>query len=178
MRLAEDSTGLHVEADLDATRADVNILRSAMERGELDAMSFAFWVTRQTWSPDYDQRDIHEVMMNGGDASVVTFPANPATTGTTALRKRAAEAVLRTRVPTLVAQELRAGKALSQATLDTLQQVLDLVASADADVDEAQEVLSTLMGVPNPDVDDASAQSNSGPHPADVRARLRLQASR
>jgi hypothetical protein len=42
-------------------------------------MSFAFRVTRQQWSPDYDQRDILEVDLHRGDVSVVNFGANPAT---------------------------------------------------------------------------------------------------
>jgi phage head maturation protease len=48
-----------------------------MERGDLDEMSFAFQVIRQEWSPDYTQRDITEVKLF--DVSVVTYPANPAT---------------------------------------------------------------------------------------------------
>jgi hypothetical protein len=178
LRLSEDTTGLATEADLDGARTDVYQVQSAMDAGELDAMSFAFYVTRQSWSPDYDQRDILEVDMDGGDTSVVTWPANPTTTGTTALRKRAAQALARSRVPALIVErarsEKRAGKSLSSSTMTTLQEVLDLVAEADVAVDSAQEILSELMGVPNPDDD---TQTNSGPHPADVRARLRLMAA-
>jgi hypothetical protein len=187
LRLTVDSTGLLTEADLDGQRSDVYHVQSAMEAGELDAMSFAFYVTRQMWSPDFDQRDIQEVDLDGGDVSVVTWPANPATEGTTALRKRAAQALARSRVPGLIVQraraEKRAGATLSASTMETLQQVLDLVADADVAVDSAQAILSELMGVPNPDdeeeiagseTDDSGTQSNSGPHPADVRARLAL----
>lgn len=181
-RLSADSVGLAVEADLDPKRSDVYQVQSAMDAGELDAMSFAFYVVRQTWSPDYEQRDIIELGMDGGDASVVTWPANPATTGSTALRKAAASALVRSRVPGLIVErarvEKRAGKALSSATMSTLQEVLDLVAEADVAVDSAQEILAELMGVPNPDDDaqmnsaDNDTQQLSGPHPADVRARL------
>lgn len=167
LRLSEDLTaehgltGLWTEADLDGQRDDVYRVQSAMDAGELDAMSFAFWVTRQTWSPDYEQRDILEVDLDGGDASVVTWPANPATTGTTTLRKRAAASLLRTRIPALVGElvreETRAGKTLSAATMETLQAVLDLISAADDAVDEAQPLLADLMGVPNPDADDQSA---------------------
>jgi hypothetical protein len=126
-----------------------------MEAGELSAMSFAFWVVRQMWSPDYEQRDILEVDIDGGDTSVVTWPANPWTEGTTALRKRAAASLARSRVPRLLVErartEKRAGAKLSAATLDSLQEVLDLIAEADVAVDAAQELLSELMGVPNPD---------------------------
>lgn len=193
LRLSADSTGLAVEADLDPRRSDVYTVQSAMDAGELDAMSFAFWVTRQSWSPDYEQRDILEVDIDGGDTSVVTWPANPTTEGTTTLRKAAAAAVARSRVPALIIararQEKRAGATLSSATMETLQEVLDLVADADVAVDAAQEILSELMGVPNPDDDETSAvddtaddttsdsQSNSGPEPELVRERLQLLAA-
>ena len=175
LRLNADSTGLASEADLDGTRADVYAVQSCMDAGELDAMSFAFHVTRQSWSPDYDQRDILEVDLNGGDVSIVTHPANPATTGSTGLRRRAAEALLRSRVPGLIvarAREERAGAKLSAATMETLSAVLGLIADADVAVDAAQEVLSELMGVPNPDTDDV--QQNSSHAPALERERLRL----
>lgn len=81
MQLAEDDTGLHVEARLDPASPHVAALRSAMDRGDVDEMSFGFWITRQQWSPDFDQRDILEVSLNKGDVSVVNYGANPATAG-------------------------------------------------------------------------------------------------
>jgi HK97 family phage prohead protease len=86
MRLSEDSTGLHVEADLDPGNGQVRDIRSAMDRGDLDEMSFAFRVTRQEWSPDWTQRDITEVNLNKGDVSIVNYGANPHTQGLTSLR--------------------------------------------------------------------------------------------
>lgn len=86
MRLSEDTTGLHVEADLDPGNGMVRDIRSAMERGDLDEMSFAFRVTRQEWSPDWSQRDITEVNLNKGDVSIVNYGANPHTAGLTSLR--------------------------------------------------------------------------------------------
>lgn len=86
MRLAEDSTGLHVEADLDPANGQVRDIRSAMERGDLDEMSFAFRVTAQEWSPDWTQRDITEVDLNKGDVSIVNYGANPHTGGLTSIR--------------------------------------------------------------------------------------------
>lgn len=91
MRLAEDSTGLHVEADLDPGNGQVADIRSAMERGDLDEMSFAFRVTRQEWSPDWSQRDITEVNLNKGDVSIVNYGANPHTSGLTSLRSALAD---------------------------------------------------------------------------------------
>jgi HK97 family phage prohead protease len=81
MRLAEDSRGLHVEADLDPTNPEVQSLRSAMQRGDIDEMSFAFRVNSQVWSPDWSQRDITEVDLHKGDVSAVNYGANPATAG-------------------------------------------------------------------------------------------------
>jgi HK97 family phage prohead protease len=79
LRLSEDSTGLHMEADVNTRRSDVSDMLLAMEERSVDEMSFAFRVTRQQWSPDYDQRDILEVDLHRGDVSVVNFGANPAT---------------------------------------------------------------------------------------------------
>jgi HK97 family phage prohead protease len=81
LRLSEDDTGLYSEADLDPASPTVQALRSAMERGDVDEMSFAFWIMRRQWSPDFEQLDILEVNLNKGDVSVVNYGANPATAG-------------------------------------------------------------------------------------------------
>ncbi|MFF1348503.1 HK97 family phage prohead protease [Streptomyces sp. NPDC058322] len=86
LRLSEDSTGLHMEADLSTKRTDVGNMLAALEDGSVDEMSFAFRVTRQQWSPDYDQRDILEIDLHRGDVSVVNFGANPATSVAPAMR--------------------------------------------------------------------------------------------
>lgn len=79
MSLESDDTGLLVDVpSLDVTGSPlVQSLRSALERGDLDEMSFAFMVTRQEWNEDYTHRTILEVKLY--DVSVVTYPANPAT---------------------------------------------------------------------------------------------------
>ncbi|MEU9946922.1 HK97 family phage prohead protease [Streptomyces sp. NPDC047939] len=79
LRLSEDSTGLHMEADVSTKRTDVGDMLAALEDRSVDEMSFAFRVTRQLWSPDYDERSIIEVDLHRGDVSVVNFGANPAT---------------------------------------------------------------------------------------------------
>jgi HK97 family phage prohead protease len=81
LQLSEDSTGLLTEAQLDPANPQVQSLQSAMDRRDLDEMSFAFWVTRQQWSPDFEQRDILEVNLNKGDVSIVNYGANPHTAG-------------------------------------------------------------------------------------------------
>lgn len=77
MRLEQDDYGLLVDAALDPGSPLVAGLRSAMERGDLDQMSFAFEVTRQSWNGDRSERRISEVKLF--DVSIVTYPANPAT---------------------------------------------------------------------------------------------------
>ena len=77
MTLDADEVGLLVDADLDPMSPTVAGLRSAMERGDMDQMSFAFQVVKQSWSPDYSERAILEVKLY--DVSVVTFPANDQT---------------------------------------------------------------------------------------------------
>ena len=53
LRLAEDSRGLHVSADLEPRSSIVNNLGHAMARGDLDQMSFAFHCTRDSWDDDF-----------------------------------------------------------------------------------------------------------------------------
>lgn len=81
LRLVEDSTGLHIAAEVNTARGDVRDMVAALGDGNVDEMSFAFRVPsgKSQWSPDYDQRDILEVDMHRGDVSVVNFGANPAT---------------------------------------------------------------------------------------------------
>ncbi|MFF9097571.1 HK97 family phage prohead protease [Streptomyces sp. NPDC014802] len=79
LRLGADTTGLHVEADLDPSDPDVQRLRTKMTRGDMDEMSFGFRVKRQEWNEDYTERRLLEVSLHKGDVSVVNFGANPAT---------------------------------------------------------------------------------------------------
>jgi HK97 family phage prohead protease len=131
MRLAEDSRGLHVEADLDPRNPDVQSLRSAMERGDLDEMSFAFRVNSQEWSPDWSQRDITDVDLHKGDVSAVNYGANPATAG----------AVLRSRDVAAAFLALRAGE-LPPETEQTLRAALTDVLGASGAIPEATDELS------------------------------------
>jgi HK97 family phage prohead protease len=77
MTLQSDDIGLRVSAQLDPTNPMAASLRSAMERGDMDQMSFAFKVIRDSWDAQYDVRTIHEVKLY--DVSVVTYPASAAT---------------------------------------------------------------------------------------------------
>jgi HK97 family phage prohead protease len=77
MRLISDDMGMMVDADLDPESPYAQSVRSAVMRGDVDQMSFAFRVTRQAWNEDYTERRIKEVQLF--DASLVTYPASEAT---------------------------------------------------------------------------------------------------
>lgn len=73
LALEEDERGLRVEAELDPTNPDAARIISAMKRGDLNQMSFAFRTIKDNWSDDRSVRELREVQLF--DVSVVTFPA-------------------------------------------------------------------------------------------------------
>jgi HK97 family phage prohead protease len=78
MRLEADDIGLRVEIpSLDERNPRVVELLSALDRGDVDQMSFAFMAMRQEWNDDYTERLITELQLF--DVSAVTYPANTAT---------------------------------------------------------------------------------------------------
>lgn len=148
LSLREDDHGLYMEATLDAANPTSAALRSALGRGDVDGMSFGFQVMRQAWDADYTVRDLLEVRLD--EVSIVTFPAYTSTS----VGLRSAELMAR------LDTELRAGKVLSAANVALLEQVLEHLTNADESLDtvndaldEAQAVVSDLLGVANPDPD-------------------------
>lgn len=139
LRLAEDSTGLHMRAEVNPARSDVQDMLTALADGNVDEMSFAFRVTRQLWSPDFDQRDIQEVDIHRGDVSVVNFGANPATSVS------AVRSLDLSRLP------LAEARALQQRIEERIQVV---VVDTDPDDDEDDTVPCPSCGAMN----DADAQ--------------------
>jgi HK97 family phage prohead protease len=90
LTLLEDKVGLKALADLDPENPDVLRLRSAIQRGDVDEMSFGFRVTRDEWFDEEGnqsnsavgtERKITEVNLNKGDVSAVNYGANDATSG-------------------------------------------------------------------------------------------------
>lgn len=78
--LSTDQKGLRVQApNLDRRNPDVQRLESAMSRGDMDEMSFAFRVKRDQWNDSEDRRRLLEVSLHKGDVSVVNFGASDAT---------------------------------------------------------------------------------------------------
>ncbi len=79
LRLAEDSHGLRVEADLPDT-TDGRDMAVLLKRGDVDSMSFGFSVPKggDSWSDDGQERELREVRLH--EVSIVTgFPAYEAT---------------------------------------------------------------------------------------------------
>jgi HK97 family phage prohead protease len=111
LALEEDERGLRVEAELDPANPDAAKVMSAMRRGDLNQMSFAFRTIKDSWSNDRQTRELREVQLY--DVSVVTFPAyeetvaelrsrnQPATvqTANNLLLRRNQLAIARTRQP-------------------------------------------------------------------------------
>jgi len=73
MKLVEDERGLRMEAKLDPMNPDAARIMSAMKRGDLSQMSFAFRTVKDNWNSDRSVRELREVQLF--DVSVVTFPA-------------------------------------------------------------------------------------------------------
>jgi HK97 family phage prohead protease len=141
MTLRADEVGLQVEALLDRQDPDVQRVAPKMRRGDLTQMSFGFQVMKQEWSKDYSERSIREVRLF--DVSVVTYPANPATSAT--VRQQ----LVTSRIPVerlaAVMHELRAGATLSKESLAFLVQALEALSDASEDVAEAQDAIVDLM---------------------------------
>lgn len=81
LKLYEDRRGLKFEADLDATDPDVQAIIPKVKRGDLSQMSFAFRTIADAWRTEdgVDVRELHELDLDDGDVSLVTYPAYPAT---------------------------------------------------------------------------------------------------
>lgn len=148
LRLSEDDTGLYVEADLDPDRSDAAIVISAVEGGEIDEMSFAFWITRGMWSPDYEQFDILEVSLDKGDVSPVNYGANPHTGGLVGLRSRQLANLARSNFPGLVreAYKRRTGQYLDPADLGAMLHIVGLATQSDDTPDETRAILAQILG--------------------------------
>lgn len=150
LTLAEDSTGLHMRAELDLSNPTAQGIASAVRRGDMDAMSFAFRVAKggDTWNDDYTHRTLVDLSLHDGDVSVVTHPANPATSiGLRSMSNAAAELVY------AMTLEVRAGKVLSAANVAHLRSALDALEAADGSVDHAAAELAAVLDVAVPDDD-------------------------
>lgn len=85
LELREDTRGLHVFATVDKTIGWVKDLRTSMQRGDIDQMSFAFTLTEagDDWAVADNGAVVRTLRADGADelfdTSVVTYPAYRAT---------------------------------------------------------------------------------------------------
>lgn len=73
LTLREDGKGLFMEARLDPNNPDAVKMRSALMRGDVSQMSFAFETIKDSWNNDRTVRELREVRLH--DVSIVTYPA-------------------------------------------------------------------------------------------------------
>jgi len=77
LRLSSDKTGLLSEIDLPES---ATMIREAIERGDVDQMSFGFSVLEEEWVKRDDKPDLRTIRkVRLFDVSPVTYPANPNT---------------------------------------------------------------------------------------------------
>jgi len=154
LRLSADNTGLFSDADLNPERADVKLLRQAIEAGHLNEMSFGFRVDRQEWTPDGQERRVLSANLHRGDVSIVEHGANPATANLFTLRNQltdrgiTADSLQDAFRALTIFNETRSLDPEVEALLVT---VLTLTGIADSAVDLSQILLSDTLGVTNPD---------------------------
>ena len=92
LELEEDELGLKVEAALDPNSPMARSVISAVQRGDIDQMSFAFRTVTDSWNAERSLRTLEEVQLF--DVSVVTYPAYEATMATIRSRQLSEEEVV------------------------------------------------------------------------------------
>lgn len=139
-------TGLWCDAQVDATSPLAQTVRSAMMRGDLSEMSFAFQATRQEWNEDYSQRTVTECRLY--DVSVVTYPANPATS-----------AQMNSTTLAGIAARMASRRSLTDPDdVAVITQLLGVLAAIDDVVDARIDATADYLGVASPDDDDATEE--------------------
>jgi len=172
MTLRADGVGLLADVPEIPATTYGNDLVLNLEKKNVAGMSFGFQVVQDDWATErqstnggleveVEVRTLLEVRLI--EVSTTAFPAYAGTDASV----RAVRSALQSRhvrtgyglwtyerafsLRQKIADELREGKTLSTDTLNTLQTVLDGIASVDETVDALQPMLAGLMGVPNPD---------------------------
>lgn len=166
-----NQTGLWCEASLDPANPTVQEVMSAMKRGDLSEMSFAFMATRQEWNEDYTDRRVLEVKLL--DVSIVTYPANPATSATLS-DERSDERMVAKREQVLAL--LRSGNRLDeeqQAFVRAALEERDALIAVNITVTETE----TEIEHEEPDGDEVDEELSSD-RSVDWLAELRLESAR
>jgi HK97 family phage prohead protease len=134
LRLKEDETGLYMDADLPDTQA-ARDLYTLVERGDIDQMSFAFRVIRQTWNEGRTERTLTELSLADGDVSVVTYPAYPTTTVEAREQLKAAM------------QAVKEGRDISPETMLVLENIFADLSEGHEYIMKAAQIMSEFMAM-------------------------------
>jgi HK97 family phage prohead protease len=154
--LREDTEGLYAEFRVSKTQQGDEVLELVRD-GALDSFSIGFMPVQDLTVAKDGKVTVTRTEVSLREVSAVTFPAYES-----ALMSGVRELSGGDLVQAQAAFEtLRAGKPLSAENTAVLKHVLSLVASADKAVDEAQPLLATLLGVPNPDEDEAGENESA-----------------
>ena len=132
MKLYEDEKGLYFEASLADTQ-EARDLYTLVDRGDMDQMSFAFRVIRQSWNSERTQRTLTEVSLADGDVSIVTYPAYTATSveAREAMKKAMAE--------------IKEGREMSPDSLSLLEEIFGDITEGNQYIMRALTVMSQMM---------------------------------
>lgn len=112
LNLSEDPHLRAIAPSLDPSNPAVQTLRSELKRGDIDQMSIGMRVKDQTWSDDYSERTIKEVVLQ--EVSIVAFPASVTTS---AAVRSMDEMVLTFLGPDVDPDEIRRAIAMLEARL-------------------------------------------------------------
>lgn len=132
-RLSEDGTGLLNEAGLDRRQALTNDLCIALQRGDVNKMSFSFRAIKDDWNDAYDARAVSELALY--DTSIVTYPANPGTSAE--LRSAMRGALGREGVSLMWSVRSALGEARSERIAEAAEPAVEKALRALASADEA-----------------------------------------
>ena len=185
LTLRETDDGLEYDAVTDSDDPDAQTVARKINSGLMDQCSFAFRVTRQNWSEDYDVREITEVDLNRGDVSVVNYGANPNTSVVmrsllqdlgelpeTEIAELRADVNVMGAVHQLIAlpsfdtfstalNELRKGDAFSTSGEEAIKQILSVFRSEDK-TEIVDTFLNELLGTKTKDVATPEASETEG----------------
>lgn len=154
-------TGLWMTANVDGNSSLGKDVRSAVQRGDMGEMSFAFQATRQKWNADYSERTVEECRLV--DVSVVTYPMNPLATVNIKGERMAG-----------LMGRVREGRAMTTDDTALLSRLLGFLAAIDAVVDEATELVEVTLDPASEVMDDDSEEmSEMAPRDAEIDAELR-----
>jgi HK97 family phage prohead protease len=132
LNLTEDSVGLKVRATLPDTQLGRDI-KTLVQTGVIDSMSFGFSVKKDTWSADGNIRTLQDVTLY--EVSLVSSPAYEGTAGTVSVREINPEVLADSLT------KLEAGEELDEAQAATLTEV---VGKLSGKVDEEVTDIDTL----------------------------------